>query len=89
MLPVFVINLDCSVDRLARSRFEFARVGLAFERVAGVQGAAVPEHLRLYFCDGTGRVASRLNPGEVGYYASHMIAWERILAGSLPAALVL
>src|SRR5262245_1473060 len=80
-ISTVVINLDRSPDRLAHMTGEFARVGLAFERFAAVDGADLPESVRPYFCDAAGEVVSPLRPGEVGCYASHLCIWQRIISG--------
>ena len=80
-IPVFVINLDRSTDRLAHVRAEFAREGLTFERFPAVDGTKLPPELVPYFR------GSPLRPGEVGCYASHLSLWDRI-AGRGGAALV-
>jgi glycosyl transferase, family 25 len=60
---------------------EFARIGLSFERFPAVNGTALPDAVRPYFCDAAGRVVSPLKPGEIGCYASHLALWQRIAAG--------
>ena len=79
-IPIFVINLDRSTDRLAHVRAEFDREGLAFERFPAVDGTNLPAALAPYFH------GSPLRPGEVGCYASHLLLWQRIAGGG--AALV-
>lgn len=89
MLTAIVINLDRSTDRLAHITQEFARVGMAFERFRGVDRTGLPDSVKAYFCDASGRVASPLSPGEIGCYASHLAVWQRISAGDYgPAVLV-
>ena len=87
-LPTFLINLDRSADRLTRMQAEFARAGMDFERFAAVDGLNLPEDRKPYFCDASGMLASRLTPGEIGCYASHIGVWKRIIAMGVPAALV-
>lgn len=58
---------------------ELGRLGLAFERFPAVLGAGVPDWLRPWFLDAQGRIASRLKPGEVGVYASHIALHRRLL----------
>jgi glycosyl transferase family 25 len=77
-IGVFVINLDRDADRFVHMQRELDRIGLAFERFPAVLGMAVPDWLRPWFLDAEGRIASRLKPGEVGVYASH-IALHRML----------
>ena len=74
-IPIFVINLDRHQDRLAHMRRELA--GLAFERFAAVDGAAIAE------------TASNLTRFELACLASHQEIWRRLLASADDAAIVL
>jgi glycosyl transferase, family 25 len=88
-IPAIVINLDRSPDRLAHIKAEFARASMAFERFRAVDGCELPESVKPYFCDASGRIVSPLTAGEIGCYASHLTIWQRIAAGKYgPAALV-
>jgi glycosyl transferase family 25 len=88
MLPVFVINLDRSADRLAAMAQQCAAIGISFERFPAVYGADLPHALKPYFCDDAGNVVSPLKPAEIGCYASHLGVWQRIVEMALPAAMV-
>jgi len=48
-LHVFLINLDRSRSRLQHMAKQASRLGLAFERVAAIEGANVPDWLRSEF----------------------------------------
>ncbi len=94
-LPVFYVNRDCDDDRRARIELELKGAGLAGERVPAVNGLAVPEDLRSYFFEADtpdSRLKlgedSRLKPGEVGCYASHLKTFKIIVERSLKYALV-
>ena len=80
-MQVFVINLAAATDRLAYMR---KQLGDAFERIDAVRGDAVPDRLAINF-GGT----TPILPGEIGCYASHLMAAEVILARGLPYAIVL
>lgn len=69
-MKCFVINLDRSADRLATVAAEFARIGIEFERVAGVDAAA-----------GVPIAAPPLTPAEVCCFLSHRLCWEAIANG--------
>lgn len=84
----YLINLDRDPDRLAHMRGEFAREGLAVERVSAVLGLAMPDWVKPYFLDAEGRIASALKPGEVGCYASHLVVAKRLLEDGHAFALV-
>jgi glycosyl transferase, family 25 len=81
-VPAVVINLDRSSDRLAHMTAEFSRVGMSFERFPAVDGTALPESVKSFFCDASGAIVSPLRPGEIGCYASHLTLWQRVAAGS-------
>src|SRR5262245_34702066 len=87
-VPILVINLDRSTDRLRRMRAQTDRLGLSFERFPAVDGTSIPADLAPYFCDASGRVISPLAPGEVGCYASHLALWRHLVASAVPAILV-
>jgi GR25 family glycosyltransferase involved in LPS biosynthesis len=80
-VPAIVINLDRSSDRLAYMAAEFARVGMSFDRFPAVDGTALPESVKSYFCDASGAIVSPLRPGEIGCYASHLALWQEVAAG--------
>lgn len=84
-IPVFLINLDRSPDRLAFMQEQARRIGLAFERVRAVNGSAVPDFLREQFA-ASGDI---LADGEIGCYASHLVLSDRIVREGWPCALVL
>lgn len=65
-----MINLDRSVDRLAHVQAGFTRIGIPFERVAGVDASA-----------GSPVVAPPLTPAEVCCFLSHRICWQMIADG--------
>jgi glycosyl transferase, family 25 len=78
-LKAYVVNLDRAEDRLAHMHQELVRAGVEFERVAAVDGAALPadivEDFRRY------RIAAKPDGwlhGEVGCFLSHFEAWRRI-----------
>lgn len=79
-MQIFVINLDSAADRLA---YMSEQLGSDFERIRAVNGAAVPDRLAANF----GR--KTLLPGEIGCYASHMLAAETFLALKLHYAVIL
>ena len=80
-MQVFVINLSAAADRLS---YMSHQLGGKFERIDAVDGLAVPRHLAYYFSG-----PSDLGAGEIGCYASHLLAAEQILARQLPYAVIL
>jgi len=79
-MKVFVINLATATERLAYMADQLG----AFERVEAVRGTAVPERFAANF-----RQPTPLLPGEIGCYASHLLAAEAVLARGLPYAVIL
>jgi glycosyl transferase family 25 len=84
-MQIFVINLDRSEDRLAFMREQTERLGLSFERVSAVNGLDVPPWLASEFKDASGS----LFPGEVGCFASHLLAAKEIVSRDLEDAIIL
>jgi glycosyl transferase family 25 len=80
-MQVFVINLATAIDRLS---YMSDQLVCEFERIKAVSGSAVPERLAANF-----PVPTRLLPGEIGCYASHLIAAETIIARDLSYGVVL
>lgn len=83
--PVYLINLRRDQGRLARMTAELSRLGLEFERIDAVHGLDMPEWLKPYFLNAEGQVASGLLPGEVGCYASHLLASAIVAHRGVPA----
>ena len=69
-MKCLVINLDRSADRLAHVTEQFARIGVPFQRVAGVDAAA-----------GATAAAPPLTVPEVACFLSHRRCWQIIADG--------
>jgi glycosyl transferase family 25 len=82
---VLLINLDRDTDRLAAARQRLLAEGLECERVSAVLGTNVPgalaDQFRMSFAG--------MRPGEIGCYASHLVAAERFLDSGQECAVVL
>jgi hypothetical protein len=89
-LAVYLINLDRAPDRLARMAARLQAAGVAFERVAAVDGRAlqfpIPEFSALSYKFLHGR---RTVPSEIGCYLSHIACARRLLQGQASHALIL
>lgn len=81
-LPAFFINLDRDLDRRALLEKELEQADISAERIAAVDGRAVPDFLKPFY-DG------RMSAGEVGCSASHLLICKTIIDRDLPFALVL
>ena len=89
-VPVFLINLDRSPDRLSFMQQQAERLSFAFERIRGVDGVrGLPGWLTPQFLSSDGTIASRMSNGEVGCYASHLVVFQEIVRRGLAAAIVL
>lgn len=89
--PIYLINLHDNTQRLQRSKAEFDRVGLRFERIEGVNGWTLsPIRLQQAYdatkCEQHGRHA--LIPAEIGCYLSHIEAWRNIANSPAPGGFV-
>jgi len=80
MIKAYLINLDRSPGRLEFMQAQFDALGLAVERVSGVDGSAI---------DLTPYQGSRLTPGEVGCFLSHRAIWQKLVDSSEERALVM
>ena len=82
LIPAFYINLERDLIRRELLEKELARAGISAERVAAVDGRAVPAWLKPFYDE-------RMAPGEVGCSSSHLIICKTIVEKGLPFALVL
>ncbi len=91
-LHVFLINLDRSVDRLARCAPILDRLGVSWERVPGVEGRALDaDQLKALNPQPAPRNAwfRPLTAGEIGCFLSHLRCWQLIEARDIDCGLVL
>lgn len=88
-LPVLVINLDRSKDRLARVSDTLGKAGLHWQRLSAVSPSAVADHPAYRQAQARALFGRDLGAGELGCFLSHLAAIDRFLAGSEPMGLVL
>jgi len=89
-LPVLLINLDGSVERLQKAAEQLDAAGVRFERLPAVDGRLLPESERSRLAPWDQKAFFKpLSPGEIGCYLSHLAALERIVKERWPRALVL
>lgn len=84
----YVINLDHKTDRMARMQALLDAAGLAFERVAGVNGRALSEAELAPWSACHPEGSRILSAGEIGCLLSHREAWARIAASGEPGVVV-
>lgn len=84
-IPIFLINLDRSQDRLAEFTAQAHALELHFERFPAIDGrGGIPPSMRGEF-EGSGHLSN----GEVGCYASHLSIAQRVVDQNLYGAIVL
>ncbi|TIR15280.1 MAG: glycosyltransferase family 25 protein [Mesorhizobium sp.] len=72
-MKCLVINLDRSTDRLNQATSEFAKIGIAFERVAAVDASSESSNFP---------AARRLTKPEIACFLSHRKCWQMIADGA-------
>lgn len=91
MPPIFVINLDRDVERMASLAGSLKSLGLDYVRVPAVLGKEVPGWEQLVdsglYADRNRNTMPR--PGEVGCYLSHLKAMEEFLRTDAPWCVIL
>jgi glycosyl transferase family 25 len=79
-----IINLDRDSGRLAGVMASCAAVGIKAERLAALTGDGIPARMRPWFETEDGRSRGAMLPGEIGCYASHLLAMEIAVARARP-----
>jgi len=76
-IPVYVINLDRSADRMRRIASELKEAGLPFNRVQAVDAASLPPQVPEYDrISNARRYLAPLTPGEIACVLSHRKVWR-------------
>ena len=91
-IPVYIINLDRSPDRLAYIRRQFSKIQLPFFRISATDGAKLSPNKLLKFRHESKLSLthySLLSDGEIGCSLSQKEAWKRISEEECRAAVVL
>jgi glycosyl transferase family 25 len=79
-----VINLDRDSARLEGVMASCAAVGITAERLAAVTPETLPDRMWPWFHTSDGSARGALMPGEIGCYASHLMAMEAAVARGRP-----
>ena len=83
----YVINLDRSPDRLRYFQQQAASIGLAFERIAAVDGKQLSDD-QIAEVRSTSFQFQPIDVGNIGLLRSHQMAWQRLLDSDQPHAAV-
>lgn len=91
-LPVFVINLDCSADRLESAQKQLSSCGITMERFPAIYGKSLTlQQVEECYDPALNYAKFRrpLSPGEIGCYLSHRAVWRKMVEHNISAAVVL
>jgi glycosyl transferase family 25 len=80
-MKAYCVNLDRRPDRLAHMTAEFTRAGIAFERVAAVDGQAPQVAAAAAAAPPSRLNGLRISAAAYACLQSHRLAWSRIAAG--------
>jgi len=83
-----LLNLDRDAARREHMEKQLQKARISFSRLSGILGDALPDELRPYFYDSFGRPKTTMKRGEIGCYASHLLALQRIASGELGEAVL-
>lgn len=89
-IPVYVINLDRSRERLKAVKGSAKRFGIALRRVAAVDGRALPPSALGDLDEASFRRlhGKTVMPAEIGCYFSHLKVLDEIAGGNEPCAVI-
>lgn len=90
-LPIFLINLDGSDERLSAATAQLDAAGLTFERIPAFDGRNLRiDEFPAYDAKAAMRYMGRpMRGGEIGCYLSHLKAAQRIVDSGTPFGVVL
>lgn len=91
LFGAILLNLDRDTARRNWMEAQLAAANIAFERQSGVLGKdGIPPAVAPFFTAETPAFTHPLRVGEIGCYASHLMAMQRVASGALgPVALVM
>lgn len=91
LFGAILLNLDRDTARRSWMEAQLAAANIAFERQSGVLGKdGIPAAVAPFFAAETPAFTHPLRVGEIGCYASHLMAMQRVASGALgPMVLVM
>jgi glycosyl transferase family 25 len=90
--PIWVINLDRSIDRMASVRANLVPHGVAFERIQAVDAAQLSDDgiSQIYDTEvNQKKYFSPLKKGEIACFLSHRLAWQALLDSAYECAVII
>ena len=88
-MQVYLVNMDRSTERLEIMSQRLATLGIAFERVAAVDGYKLADTAKKCVTAPNWRYPYYLTPGEIGCFLSHKKCWQKLVDSKDDWALVL
>lgn len=91
-IPVYLINLSTSPERLEKSDKRLAQQGISYTRVEGVLGKALnSEEVKKHYSEEINRsyYHTPLTLGQIGCYYSHRKVWRLIAEGDAPFGIIM
>ncbi len=91
-IPLFVINLDSSTEKMTFMQKQLDRLALSFERISAVRGIdlSADEVSSVYSAElNRKRHHRNLSPGEIGCYMSHRKIWQNMLDENIEFAIII
>lgn len=91
-IPIFLINMECSIERLNDVKHQLDALNLSFSRINATVGAELSDkEIALAYDQNRNKSHHHrdLTKGEIGCYMSHRAAWQAIIEQDSEFALVL
>lgn len=90
--PIYVINMDSSIERWTATHARLQEIGLAAERFPATVGKLLSEQELKEWYDSERNAKQHHRPqtlGEIGCYISHYRVWQKVVDEELPFCVVL
>lgn len=90
--PIYVINMDTSVERWATTHARLQEIGLEAERFPATVGKLLGEQELSQWYDKKRNASDHHRPqtlGEIGCYISHYRVWQKVVDDQIPFCIVL